>query len=159
MIMEKIDLILNHPIFVENIDEINKFEKNRKFCTHGLSHFLDVARIAALLNKGELDIEIIYAAALLHDIGRGQQYEAEKPHEQASAELAEIILKDCGFCNEVIEEIVYAILCHNKENDKDISELGRLLYMADKASRNCFMCAAIDECKWPKNKKNKTIIF
>ncbi len=38
----------------------------------------------------------IFMLGLLHDIGRFRQYEEWIPHEQASAELAEQILKDCG---------------------------------------------------------------
>ena len=33
-----------------------------------------------------LDKEIVYGAALLHDIGRDRQYEEQIPHHQASAE-------------------------------------------------------------------------
>lgn len=157
--MKKIDLILKHPAYVENIRKTDEYEQNRKFCRHGLSHALDVARISALMNNTGIDIETIYAAALLHDIGRAYQYENGTPHEQASAQLSGIILKDCGFDDETIKEIVDAIMCHNNENKKKISLLGELLYNADKASRNCFMCDAVNECKWPETKRNETIIF
>lgn len=199
--MKKIELILKNPLFIDAIKKIDNYEKDRKFCKHGLSHLLDVARIAVLMNESVLlnkevldneeisdneensdneeisdnevcsdneagsdngdnpDIETIYAAALLHDIGRVCQYEKDIPHEEGSAELAGIILKDCGFSEEAIDEIVSAILCHNKELDESVSRLGRLLYKSDKASRNCFMCEARDECKWSEEKKNKMIIF
>ena len=63
-------------------------------------HFLDVARIGTIiaLEEGlELDREWIYAAALLHDCGKHEQYENGTPHEQASARIAPDILEDCGF--------------------------------------------------------------
>ena len=42
-----------------------------------MDHFLDVARIATLMAADEglaRDRDLLYAAALLHDIGRVEQY-------------------------------------------------------------------------------------
>ena len=70
-------------------------------------HFLDVARIGTIiaLEEGlELDREWIYAAALLHDCGKHEQYENGTPHEQASARIAPEILKDCGgICQKITD--------------------------------------------------------
>ena len=57
---------------------------------------MDVARIAYILSADRayaVSKEIIYAAALLHDIGKWKQYEDGTPHEKASADLAEQILQ------------------------------------------------------------------
>ena len=51
-----------------------------------MSHLLDVARIAYIRNleKGYgFRKDVIYAAAVLHDIGKALQYEEKVPHEIA----------------------------------------------------------------------------
>ena len=83
--MERINKIFKHELFVENLSKIKKYEKDRIFCRHGIEHLLDVARIGCIylaeykLQNGHVlsDIidEYIYAAALLHDLGRAEQYE------------------------------------------------------------------------------------
>ena len=76
--MKRIDEILNHDLFIKYTQRTKEHEKNRMFCRHDLEHFLSVARIAEILNlKKKLKIKksYIYAAALLHDVGRFRQYE------------------------------------------------------------------------------------
>ena len=95
--MEIIERIRNHPLFAESYQKLQEIEKDRVFCRHQMEHLLDVARIAHIYNlEGQLGIrrEVIYAAALLHDIGKSLQYTNKIPHEEASAEIAEQILKD-----------------------------------------------------------------
>ena len=41
--------------------------------------------------------ELIYCAALLHDIGRARQYEDGTPHDEAGAAIAGQILNELGF--------------------------------------------------------------
>ena len=89
--MERIDRILAHPLFVSHLEKNRQAEEGRKFCRHDLQHLLDVARIGQIcsLEEGQgLDRELVYAAALLHDIGRHLQYEEGIPHEKASAGIA-----------------------------------------------------------------------
>lgn len=139
---------------------IELLEKERIFCGHGLSHLLDVGRIAYIycLEEGiGLSKELVYAAALLHDIGRGREYTEGTPHEKAGAELAEIILKDTGFSGEEQNLILSAILSHRRNSTEERNILGEILYMADKKSRCCFMCSAEKECNWKEERKNKTI--
>ena len=78
--MERINWILNHPLYTSSYNQLKDLEKDRIFCCHQMPHLLDVARIAYIRNLEEhlgLDKEIIYAASLLHDIGKGKH---EKPH-------------------------------------------------------------------------------
>lgn len=170
--MERIDNILKHPLFVENLNKINEFEKNRKFCRHNLEHFLDVARIGSIiLAQQKIDNsdsiqniadENIYAAALLHDLGRAWQYEKGVPHEIASAEIAKKILTDCGFYDDEIEKIVSAILCHKGNSDKYPAKdycLETILYRADKISRCCFACDVRKDCKWSIEEKNNSVVY
>ena len=72
------------------------FEKGKKICKHNLKHFLEVARIAQIINLEEklgFEKELIYATAILHDIGKSFQYENGIPHEIASAEIATEFLR------------------------------------------------------------------
>ena len=110
--MDRIDKILNHDLFLYHLGKNNAAEADRRFCRHSMVHFLDVARIGTIiaLEEGlELDREWIYAAALLHDCGKHEQYENGTPHEQASARIAPEILKDCGFDDKETDVIVTAI--------------------------------------------------
>ena len=108
--MERINLILNHPRYVDYINRIKIHEEERIFCKHDMVHFLDVCRIAENLwlnyciSSDEFDNmwhissktmrEYIYAVGLLHDIGRWQEYEEDIRHEVASKELAKSILEE-----------------------------------------------------------------
>lgn len=158
--MERVNRILNHTKYQEYLNRIRECEKDRIFCHHDMVHFLDVARIAYLMDLTEnLNIgkERIYTAALLHDIGRFVQYEKGIPHEIASAELAPEILRDCGYSEEEIPEIIDAIKSHRNKFIKDEQSLRGIIYRADKLSRSCFGCAAEKECDWSKEKKNLQI--
>lgn len=147
---DRADRIIRNQKYLTMLEEISNAEKNRKFCCHTIQHFFDTARIMYIICLEEnLDIpkDIIYAAALLHDIGRAEEYKSGKPHNIASAETAENILNECGFTENEIIQISNAILCHRKIGSAD-TELGDILYRADKLSRQCFLCSAYDECYW-----------
>ena len=148
--MNRIDAILRHPSFVESLGRTAKLEKDRVFCGHGMDHLLDVARIAYALSLETglgAEKETIYAAALLHDIGRPLQYENGTPHEQESARIAESILPECGYGKSDTAMILDAIASHRTRNGEKPGFSG-LLYRADKLSRRCFDCTASDECDW-----------
>ena len=75
--MTRVNRIRNHPLYRESLHNIEKLEQERIFCGHNAQHLLDTARLAYIENlERNLGIskEMIYAAALLHDIGRGLQY-------------------------------------------------------------------------------------
>ena len=180
--MHRINKIIKHRLYQECIDKIRGYEKDRIFCKHDPIHFMDVCRLAEIdwlqcrLEESELKNgaegiiseeqktelqrikkEWLYACGLLHDIGRWQEYEKGIRHEIASAEMAPEILRDCGFSQKEIEEIIPAIRNHrNKEISEEIS-LSGFLYRADKKSRPCFLCEAERECDWPASKKNLEI--
>lgn len=113
--MRRAHLIYEHPVFQEKYRALQEAERNRRFCKHTLEHFMDVARlmyIYALEHGLSVSKEVIYAMALMHDIGRIDQIEKGIPHEQAGAELCDIILPECGFAEEETEMIKAAVLCH-----------------------------------------------
>lgn len=158
--MKRINNILKNALFLSNLKIIEKAEKNRIFCKHDLDHSINVARIMKIksLEDGKkIDTSIIYATALLHDLGRAIQYTLDEPHAKASAKLAQEILPICNYTPEEIKTISLAIANHNNKNEKDY--LSTLLRYADKVSRNCFVCPAKDACNWPEDKKNKGIII
>lgn len=160
--MERVNRILQSEQYQKYIEKNEEWERDRKFCRHNMGHFLDVARIAMLLNEEEqygLPKEMIYAAALLHDIGRWKQYEDGTPHEKAGADLAPEILKECGFDEKETDVVVSAVSRHRNAAVKEEKNLNGLLYRADKLSRACFACGAEKDCDWKEDKKNRKLLF
>lgn len=171
--MERIDRILQHKRFQECRQQITQAEVHRIYCKHGLEHSMDVARIAYILSleadeTGQtLKKEIIYAMALLHDLGRSVEYRNGQSHHEAGVEIAGEILRDCGFHEAEIAWITGAIAAHKHAEAETVPEeqegIGdryrRILYQADKLSRNCFDCPAADTCYWPMEKRNHGIII
>ena len=160
--MKRIDRIIKHETYQKCVKRNDRHEKNRIFCRHDTGHFLSVARIAHILNleKGLcIDKALVYAAALLHDIGRFRQYEDDIPHEKASAQIASEILRDCGFSEGETALIVDAIKNHRNEHMKKEKSLRGILYRADKLSRSCYFCAAEKKCDWKQDKKNTRLSY
>lgn len=160
--MERINKILRHALFQKYVEKNRAAEENRPFCRHDMEHFLDVARLAMIFNLQQglaIPQERIYAAALLHDIGRWRQYEDGTPHEKASALLAPEILSDCGFAEEETEQILSAILSHRDERVREEQNLRGILYRADKMSRSCFCCGMERECDWKGSRKNLVLRY
>ena len=154
--MKRVNQIIQHEIFIRELKKLMRLERERIYCRHDIDHLLNVARVAyitALENRIPVQKDMIYAAALLHDIGRASQYETGIPHDCAGAGIAEVILKDCGFDEAERAEILDAIGNH-REKREDSSDLSRLIYMADKKSRACFVCRVQSSCNWPMEKKN-----
>ncbi|MDD2216941.1 MAG: HD domain-containing protein [Eubacteriales bacterium] len=174
--MNRVELIRKNSEFTECMDQINKFEKQRIYCGHDLPHFLDVARIAYIFNleeDGQIPKELIYAAALLHDVGRAEQYKSDIAHDKAGVEIAQRILHNCEFTNDEIFIIVKAVRGHRgcaggdkkigrpEENDILHSKallLAKYIRKADKLSRPCYTCDAANSCNWQDDKKNLEII-
>lgn len=159
--MNRIYKILNNKSFRENLEKLKEYEADRIYCRHNMEHFLDVARIATILNEDEklqYDREIIYAAALLHDLGRVAEYENKAPHDEASVWLAKEILAECDFIEDEIAVVTEAIGLHRRmKTASDDKSFAMLLYRADKFSRNCMMCD-VPGCKIPLDKRNTVIV-
>ena len=160
-LMERVNRILAHPAYREAVRKNEEAEQKRRYCHHDMAHFLDVARIAMLLAvKEELPVseESVYAAALVHDMGRYRQYEDGTPHERASAELAEKILLESGFSDKEAHVIIDAVRNHRNAETAKEKNLRGLLYRADKLSRACFACPVQEECNWSAEKKNLRLL-
>ena len=157
--MARVNKIIRHTDYKKYLVWLSERERGRKFCCHNLSHFLDVARIAQVINlemKLNINVELIYSAALLHDIGKAVEDTENIGHSKLSARLTKPILHDCGFLDCEIEFVLDAILKHNNEKTKGVTSdsLTSLLYRADKLSRPCYMCDARDLCYWSLENKN-----
>lgn len=155
--MERIDKICSHALWRSYIEKNRQLEKDRIFCGHDTDHFLDVARLAYIEDlERNLNIskELIYAAALLHDIGRHLEYLEGIPHDKASAMLAGDIMNDCGFDTQEQNEIISAIAQHRTAETAMKDDLAGLIYRADKKSRPCLFCRAEKLCNWSSQKKN-----
>lgn len=176
--MEKYNEILKNDLFIKYIYELENLEKNRIFCKHGIEHCLDVARIAyikVLENNLSFSKDIIYAAALLHDLGRVIEYKQNIPHDKAGIDIANRILDKTSYDNKEKIQIINAISGHrtssnNNENkcclggyiEENISEMSlftKLIKTSDKMSRSCFNCKSKDKCNWDDYKKNFVIKY
>lgn len=156
---DKIKAILNHEEFIKRNKLIDIYEKNREFCLHNLQHFLDTSRITYILvlendqykslfpDKDTEEVkDLVYAAGLLHDLGRVEQYTEGTDHALVSSGIAKNIMEDIGFAPKDINIVCQAIGEHRKYS-KDNSPFGKKLYEGDKLSRQCKGCKAFDECK------------
>ena len=159
---ERYNSIIVNSEFLFLLESINEYEKDRKFCRHGIKHLLDTARIMYIIKLEDdlpFDKDMIYAAALLHDIGRYEQYKNGTPHNIAGEKAAKCILPLCGYSPDEADMISKAISEHRTPADDTEKSLGALLYKADKLSRMCFCCNAKDDCNWDKELKNGNIII
>ena len=159
--MERIQCVLNHPEFKKSMSAIRMLEKDREFCCHGMEHLLDVARIAYILNLEEqagIRKDVIYAAGLLHDVGKYLQYMNGTPHHVTSAEIGRKILEDAGYATEECDAVCQAIFTHRDSEAAKERILGDILYRADKLSRACYVCPASEQCNWSEEKKTPGVI-
>lgn len=155
--MELYEKIITSPKFKSYVSSLEKNEKDRVYCKHGLAHFLDVARIAYIenLEKGYgISKDYIYVTALLHDLGRACDLAEYDNHEEASVVIAEEMLREAGASQETISDITAAVFNHGNRYIKDEVSLSGLIYRADKLSRNCLFCDSFDGCNWPLERKN-----
>ena len=160
--MRYVAALLEDKIFLETIDAIERLEDQRVYCRHGFAHLMDVARLACMSNAENgrvLEEEQIYLAALLHDIGRAEEYENGISHATTGKRLAGEILLRIGYPHKKAQLILSAIEEHRGKHavlqQNEQSELQSLIYKADKRSRACFLCKAADSCKWSIDQKNK----
>jgi len=155
--MERVNRIIRHETFIGELRKLGRLESDRIYCRHDIDHLLSVARvayIAALEEELPVKKDMIYAAALLHDIGRASQYETGIPHDQAGTLIAETVLYDCGFDEREVHDILDAIGHHRSAGEAETMPLAKLICYADKKSRACFACKAQSSCIWQMEKKN-----
>lgn len=101
---------------------------------HGFDHVLRVMRSAEKLGA-ELgaDLEILRAAALLHDAAGADPREDRASHENASAEFAKRALKEEGWPEDRIQAVEHCILSHRYRGKQTPETLeAQILFDADK---------------------------
>ena len=130
--MYRLNEVVHHWIYQDYYGRIKRLEKERIFCCHQMTHLLDVARIAYIKNLEEnlgFEKDVIYTAAVLHDIGKSFQYKWTIPHEVAGEKIAKEILttlpEDAQFRNSSRFFWLSVVIAEN------MREWNRL--------RNCFM--------------------
>jgi uncharacterized protein len=99
---------------------------------HDFHHVLRVLRLAERIGSAEgADMEILRAAALLHDIGRAEEMQYAMCHAEAGAAKARQILAD--WPSDKVEAVAHAIATHRFRNDAvPLSLEAKALYDADK---------------------------
>lgn len=80
---------------------------------HGFDHVERVYNMALKISEGEdVDIDVVRAAALLHDIARAKEDELKVCHAEEGAKMAREILTEMDFPEDKINDVVHAILVH-----------------------------------------------
>ncbi len=91
---------------------------------HGFEHILRVYRMAERLAQAEgADVEIVRAAALLHDAGNGKPGDesSRSSHHHAAADFACQVLQAEGWPRERIEHVVECIQAHRFRDKRQAS--------------------------------------
>lgn len=110
------------------------FEDSRG--SHDWEHVERVLKLSLHIGRIEgADMEVLEAAALLHDIGRTCQdrSQGEVCHAEKGADFAKKILKDLGVEKEKTESILHCILHHRYRDGRKPQTLeAKILFDADK---------------------------
>ena len=172
--MERINRILGDRRYRMYLQRNAESEQDRKFCIHDFKHLSSVARITYILvleearpewwavelgADRETAKELIYAAGLLHDIGRWQEYATGEDHAEIGAAWARDLLLNNGFAEWEAEIVTRAIREH-RSLQEEMTFLGERLYRADNLSRDCIQCRAQEECyKWGGTESSSELIY
>jgi HD superfamily phosphodiesterase len=115
------------------IDEIERFAKNNMVddFLHGWSHIERVVKYARHINDElQADWQIVYSAALLHDIGHkyGDGY-----HNVKGSDIAYKFLKEIGLEENISQNIKHCILTHSRQysEEKPSTVEAKVLFDAD----------------------------
>lgn len=114
-----------------SIDEARRYYGEND-AVHDFDHVLRVLALAEHIGQAEgANMEIVRAAALLHDVGRAQADAAGLDHAAVGAERARAIL--AGQPPEKVEAVVHAIAAHRFRTDPAPETLeAQVLFDADK---------------------------
>lgn len=113
------------------IEEANRLYPEND-TAHGFDHALRVLALAERIGQAEgADLEIVQAAALLHDVARAEEEGSGACHAQAGAQRAREILQ--GHPPEKVEAVAQAIATH-RFREKSVPQTleAQVLYDADK---------------------------
>lgn len=102
---------------------------------HGFHHITRVYQIAERIAKAEgADIEIVRAAALLHDVEGNSVNEGRLEHQHASAQFASLILLEEGWSEERVSAVIHCIRAHRFRDQSEPPQTieAKVLFDADK---------------------------
>lgn len=102
---------------------------------HDAGHIQRVLDAALILSRKEkqVDTDVLIAAALLHDIGREEQFRTGESHASAGAAMAKAYLLEQGEIEEFAQHVSDCIRTHSfRKNDPPVSIEAKLIYEADK---------------------------
>ena len=101
---------------------------------HTLDHTIRVHSLSLMLSEGlNVNTRVLEAATLLHDIGRPKEYETGISHSILSGRLGEVILKELGYAQSEISQVIEVIRTHRfSEGIEPTSIEGQILSDADK---------------------------
>ncbi len=124
----------------EKLNQIKKIvEKELNHCSaHDIDHVMRVYSLALNIAKNEVgvDLDILRAAALLHDIGGGKESEdstGQTDHALVGAEMVKPILENLDFSSDQISHIQQCILSHRYRTDNKPETIeAKILFDADK---------------------------
>lgn len=121
----------------QKIKKIVKTELHDLDSAHNIEHCMRVYNNCRLLAENkEIDLEVLQAAALLHDIGGAKEMNdpsGNTDHAVESAKMAKPILKDLGFSEEKIKHIQDCIVSHRYRTDnKPKTKEAEIVFDADK---------------------------
>lgn len=172
--MKRVELLLKDALYVDYIKRNADEESIIKYCQHGLQHHIDVARIAYILVLEHNDFnyfvkdsglsgklaakECIYAAGLLHDIGKWNEYRTGVDHAAYGSKLTREILPRVFFNPTEVDLISTAIYEH-RNISRDMSFLGERIHRADNLSRVCSQCEERVKCPKRGNKEYSVTTF
>ncbi|WXG45146.1 MAG: HD domain-containing protein [Candidatus Atabeyarchaeum deiterrae] len=119
---------------LELIERYSKKQTN-KLGPYAWSHVRRVYRICLRMakteNENRVDLDVLEAAALLHDVGKYiEKSDPETDHGLIGARMAEDILKKCGFEMEKMKSVSHAIRAHTHAVEPNLVE-ARILHDAD----------------------------
>ena len=97
----------------------------------GLEHALRVWRWCEILVRDEeVDMDVLKAAALLHDVSI--HVSGRQGHYEESARIAEVLLREIGYPEEKIEAVAHVIRAHSRFGGPDPeTREAEVLYDAD----------------------------
>lgn len=122
----------------ERFQKIKEYVEKELSCSaHNMDHVIRVYNLSMHLAKDEdIDMDVIQAAALLHDIARVKEDNdstGNTDHAILSSEMAAPILKELGFSEEKIKHIQDCIISHRyRTGNMPKTKEAEILFDADK---------------------------
>jgi len=116
------------------IDFVKRELSKSDLGAHRLDHTMRVYSLSMELSKGlQINMRVLEAAALLHDVGRPSESESNVSHSVLSGEMSKDYLRDLGYTKQEIDHVVDAIRTHRfSEGIEPRSTEGQILSDADK---------------------------